>query len=239
MRTYTIKGVEHRVYDLESELPDRTVVNPDWKNARDGDWVRADDGAIIQVLNHKKVGKTPVIVTCIGTYSTTGSMDTAERENRNALNGKHEYRAAQTRKNPTQREILFAKRIAFGEKPVEAYLAVYDAKSRNYASRRAALLLKTQRIQRLMTEDMKDVMGEIHVDLRYLLEKAKDECDNGKNGSDRLRALQMLWDAFGVVPEKQKVTEVTGIFQGFEPKHLEEAKRPELPEYQSVGDDSI
>ena len=239
MRTYTIKGKKHRVYDLESELPAGIVINPDWKNARNGDWVRADDSAIIQVLNRKKIGAATAVSTCIGTYSITGKMDTAERASRHTLNGKHDCISIMNRKNPTQREILFAKRIAFGEKPVEAYLAVYDAKSRNYASKRAALLLKTQRIQRLMTEDMKDVMGELHVNLKYLLERAKDECDNGKNGSDRLRALQMLWDAFGVVPERQKVTEVTGIFKGFEPEQIEEAKRPALPEYQSIGDETI
>ena len=62
--------------------------------------------------------------------------------------------------------------------------------------------------------------------------------DAGKNDSDKLSAAKMLWDAFGVV-EKQKITEIKGIFQGFEPKHLQEVKRPELPEYQSTGDEPI
>ena len=236
MRTYTIKGQDYKVYDLKSELPDKIVINPDWKKARDGDWVRADDDAYIQVLDRKKIGKTATVVTCIGTYSTGGTMDTAERENRTTLNGLSSENSVKKRKNLTQREILFAKRIALGEKPIEAYLAVYDAKSRNYANRRAALLMKTKRIDTLMNQDLKDTFVKKGVDLDYLIQQVKDECDNGKNGSDRLNALKMLWEAFGVV-EKRKVTEITGIFQGFDQKHLEGAKRPELPEHQ--GDEVI
>ena len=238
MRTYTIKGKEHKVYDLESELPTDIVINPDWKNARDGDWVRADDDAIIQILDIKQVGATKAVMTCIGTYSITGTMDTTERDNRHNFSGKYNYVSAIKRKNPTQREILFAKRIALGERPVDAYLAIYDAKSRSYANRRAALLLKTERVNRLMNKDLEDVFAKKGIDLDYLIGQAKDECDNSKNGSERLNALKMLWDAFGVI-EKQKVTEITGIFQGFDNKRLEEAKRPESPEYQSTGDETI
>ena len=238
MRTYTIKGEDHMVYDLESELPSGTVINPDWKNSRVGDWVRADDDAIIQILDRKKIGATTAVMTCIGTYSITGTMDTTERGNRYNFSGERNYVSATKRKNPTQREILFAKRIALGERPVDAYLAVYDAKSRSYANRRAALLLKTERVNRLMNKDLEDVFAKRGIDLDYLIGQAKDECDNSKNGSERLNALKMLWDAFGVI-EKQKVTEITGIFQGFEPKKIEEVKRPELPEYQSAGDETI
>ena len=238
MRAYTIKDVEHKVYDLESELPAGIVINPDWKKSRVGDWVRADDDAYVQVLDIKKIGAATAVVTCIGTYSITGNMDTAERDNRHNFSGKYNYVSAMTRKNPTQREILFAKRIALGEKPVDAYLAVYDAKSRSYASRRAALLLKTERLDKLMNKDLEDVFAKKGIDLDYLIGQAKDECDNSKNGSERLNALKMLWEAYGVV-EKRKVTEITGIFQGFESKQLDEAKRPELPEYQSLGDDAI
>ena len=89
-----------------------------------------------------------------------------------------------------------------------------------------------------MNQDLKDTFVKKGVDLDYLIQQVKDECDNGKNGSDRLNALKMLWEAFGVV-EKRKVTEITGIFQGFDQKRLEDAKRPELIEHQTAGDDAI
>ena len=238
MRTYTIKGKEHKVYDLESELPNDVVISPDWKKSRRGDWVRADDGAYVQVLSAKKMGDTDTVSTCIGTYSVIGTMDTAEREDRYCLGGKSSRNSTINRENPTKREVLFAKRVYLGMDAVEAYLDVYKTNSRSYAKKRAALLLKTQRIDVLMDKNKENVMNQLEINLYYLLKKAKDEVDTSKNGSDRISALKMLWDAFGVV-EKQKVTEIAGVFQGFEPKQLDEAKRPELPEYQSVGDEAV
>ena len=238
MRSYKVKDTEHKVYDLESELPKGIEIAPSWKNARVGDWVRADDDAYIQVLKRKKIGKTDVVQTCIGTYSVTGKMDTAERKSRHSLNGKNGYDTLRDRKNPTGKEKLFARRLVLGQDAVEAYMDVYDANSKGYAKKQAALLLKTQRMDVLMDKNKEDVMGKLKIDLYYLLERAKDEVDNGKNGSDRLSALKMLWDAWGVV-EKQKITEVTGIFQGFEQNKLEEIKRPELPEYDRAGDEVV
>ena len=238
MRSYKVKGEEHFVYDLESELPEDITVIPCWKNARDGDWVRADDNSYIQVLKRDKLGKTDVVQTCVGMYSVSGRMDTAERKDRYTLNGKTSYESLRDRKNPTDQERLFAKRVLLGQEAVEAYMEVYNANSVKYAKGRAALLLKTQRMDVLMDKNKEDVMGKLKIDLYYLLERAKEEVDNGKNGSDRISALKMLWDAWGVV-EKQKITEVTGIFQGFEQNKLEEVKRPELKEYQSTGEEII
>ena len=238
MRSYKVKGEEHFVYDLESELPEDITVIPCWKNARDGDWVRADDNSYIQVLKRDKLGKTDVVQTCVGMYSVSGTMDTAERKSRYNLSGKSSYDILRDRKNPTGKEKLFAKRIVLGQDAVEAYMSVYDTNSKDYAKKRSALLLKTQRMDVLMDKNKEDVMGKLKIDLYYLLERAKEEVDNGKNGSDRISALKMLWDAWGVV-EKQKITEVTGIFQGFEQNKLEEVKRPELKEYQSTGEEII
>ena len=239
MRTYKVKKKEHYVYDLESELPGGITIALDWKNARVGDWVKADDDAYIQILKRKKIGKTDTVQTCIGTYSVNGTMDTSERKDRYSLNGKTSNASVKQRKVPTYKEKLFAKKVMFdGKKAVDAYMEVYDANSRNYAKQRAALILKTKRMDTYMNQDLRDTFGKKGVDLDYLIERAKDKCDNSKNDSDQLNALKMLWDAWGVV-EKQKVTEVKGIFQGFEPKHLKEVKRPELAEHQSLGDETV
>lgn len=80
-----------------------------------------------------------------------------------------------------------------------------------------------------MRQDLKDSFSKLNIDLDYLIESAKDVVDGGKNDSDRLKALNMLWDAFGVV-EQQKVTEVKGIFQGFQPEELTGIERKELAE---------
>ena len=98
-----------------------------------------------------------------------------------------------------------------------------------YASEKAASLIKTERVDSIMREELKDSFGKHSIDLDYLIGVAKTVTEGAKNDADRLRALTMLWDAYGVV-EKQKITNVTGIFQGITENQLEAAQRPELPE---------
>ena len=43
MRSYTIKNVEHIVYDNPTEVPIGFAVLDNWKRAEIGDWVLADD----------------------------------------------------------------------------------------------------------------------------------------------------------------------------------------------------
>ena len=72
--------------------------------------------------------------------------------------------------------------------------------------------------------ERQDVFDELNVDFKYCIKRAKDLADNSKNDGDCIRALNMIWSAFGVVEEK-KVTEVNALFQGFTPKELEGAQR--------------
>ena len=240
MRVYTVKGKDHYVYDLESELPKDVIPKKNWRDGFPGDWVLTEDNAYIQILERKDIGDKEILRTCIGTYMINGHMDTAERENRYTLNGKRDCDTVKTRKKANKREIRFARQVLKGKDAVKAYMDVYNANSKSYAKRRAALLLKTERIERLMnpsTEELSKVFGELGITLELLIERAKTEALDSKNGSDRLNALKMLWDAFGVV-DKKKVTDVIGVFQGFEAKQLEDVQRKEIPS-QTMGDETI
>jgi hypothetical protein len=241
MRSYKVKGEEHFIYDLESELPDNIHPIKNWRDGLPGDWVLADDNAYVQILERKKIGKNEGVRTCVGTYMVTQTMDTAERDSRYTINGKLDRNTVQERKKPTDKEVIFASKIVRGADAVKAYMEVYRSNNANHAKRRSALLLKTERINTLMNptkEELTEVFASLDVDLKFLIREAKDQVIDGKNGSDKMNALKMLWEAFGVVTQK-KVTEVAGIFQGFEPAQLKEVKRPSLPEHQSTGDEVI
>ena len=241
MRSYKVKGEDHFIYDLESELPDNIHPIENWRDGLPGDWARADDNAYVQILERKKMGTGEVVRTCVGTYNVKYNMDTAEREDRYNISGKSNAKTIKERKKANPREVQFARKVLKGKDAVDAYLEVYDANSKNYAKTRAALLMKTERIEKLMnpgTEELDKVFGNLDITLDLLIERAKTEALDSKNGSDRLNALKMLWDAFGVVSQK-KVTEVAGIFQGFESAQLKEVERPSLPEHQATGDETI
>ena len=228
MRHHIVKGKQHRIYEPGDALPDHIMPRKDWKEARVGDWVVADDGCIIQILRRGVLGRHKTIGTCTGTYTT--SMDTERKPNIYNLSGKVAEVTIHTRKNCTKREELFASRVAKGQDPAEAYLDIYPAKSETYAKKQSALLLTTERVDTLVNEKLKDTFNTLGVDLNYLIGVAKDITDNARNDSDRISSLNMLWDAFCVI-EKQKVTNVTGIFQGLSQEQLEAAQRPELPEH--------
>ncbi len=230
MKTYEVKGKKCNVYDM-SEVPLDIQYKEDWRKGNKGEWVKTDDGKVIQILRKYKAGKDEFILTATGTYKVAPGtlLDSVRRENIYSINGKSWRNTLKDRKNPTESEILFAKRVAYGEEPYIAYLEVYSTKDEKTAKKKASILIKTKRIQKIMDEDLKDVFKRQSVDLDYLIESAKLVVDSGKNDSDRLKALHMLWDAYGVVKQKQ-ITEVRGVFQGFSPEELDVAQRIQIKE---------
>jgi hypothetical protein len=228
LKSYEVKGKKCNVYNI-SEVPLDIQYKENWRDGNKGDWVKTDDGKVIQILRRYKAGKDELILTATGTYKVSPGtlLDSVRRDNIYSLNGKTWRNTLKDRKNPTELEILFAKRVAYGEEPYKAYLEVYNTNDEKAAKKKASLLIKTKRIQKIMDEDLKDVFKRQNVDLDYLIESAKIVVDSGKNDSDRLKALHMLWDAYGVVKQKQ-VTEVRGVFQGFSPEEIDVAQRKQI-----------
>ena len=50
MRFYKVNGVDHKIYEEGDPIPERLVIQSDWRNGQVGDWVKADDECIIEVL---------------------------------------------------------------------------------------------------------------------------------------------------------------------------------------------
>ena len=239
MRFYTIKKVAHAVYDMPEECPDISYLE-DWRQADVGDWVLADDGCIIQVLrkgtmkrNSKKTPFVDYIGTCTGTFSCEPhkKMDTEKRKNIYSFGGDKTYADHMTsRKNPTEKEILFTKNLILGMQPKEAYKQAYQNKSDKTASIKASILLKTERVQKLMKEEIKPVLKELGITPEIVLGGIRDIALDGDKDSDRLKALTELADILEIKDE-QKVTDIQGaVFQGFEPQQLTSAERPKLKE---------
>ena len=97
---------------------------------------------------------------------------------------------------------------------------------------RAGELIKTERVQTAMKEELKPVLKELGIDDRSVLQGIKDSAESAEKEDVRLRALFKLSDILDLEDKSQtKVTQVTGaLFQGFSPEALDEAKRPKLTE---------
>ena len=240
MRTYEIKKIEHHVYEDLSELPADLVYLKDWRKAEVGDWVLADDGNIIQALRKNSMskprGKVRVIYTigtCTGTFKISDKtlMDTEKRKDIYTFSGKNPIQKIKDRKKITSNEALFARELTRGVSPDDAYLKVYRTNSRIYAKLQAGILVKSERIRKIMKEELKPVLVALGIEPELVLGGIKDiATDPEAKHSDKLKALFELGEILEL-KETHKVTEVTGaLFQGFEPQQLEATKRPKLKE---------
>ena len=235
MRKYKIKDTHHIVYDDMSEVPNGILVKDDWHRANKGDWVKADDGAVMEILRTGSMkGGDSYIGTCTGTFLCKKGVifDSSRRKNIYSFGrDRNNYDSISDRENPTYKEIIFASYVAHGMKPVDAYLRAFKTKDRTYAAKRAAVLVRQERILMAVKEELNSVFKKLDIDLEYLIEKAKTELETSDRGTDRLKALAMLWEAADVVPKQTKVTQVSGaIFQGFDQKALEDVQRPLIEE---------
>ena len=169
MRVYKVNGLEHRVFDSFDEVPNDLTITNNWRNSNVGDWVKADDGCYIQILRkgtmQTRGGKHRTrhyVGTCTGTFmcNKTVKMDTTKRENVWTISGKNTEKVIFDRKALTKHEIIFIKFLAGGMNMRDAYLTAFDTNNPKYATEQSAKLVKTERVQKAMKEELKPILKE-------------------------------------------------------------------------------
>ena len=237
MRTYKISNTYHRVFDDKEELPPGIDVVPEWRNAKIGDWVEADDGCYIQILRRGKMkatwGKNRIrhyVGTCTGTFmcNKNTKMDTSKRENVWSLSGKSTEKLIFDRKTLTKKEVIFVQFITSGISLQESYLRAFDTNNPRYALEQSAKLMKTERVIKAMKEELKPVLKKLNIDDESVLEGIKRVAENSTKDETKLKALFKLSDILDLEDKTQtKVTQLSGAgFQGFADNVLEEMQRP-------------
>lgn len=238
MRQFTVNKIKHMVYDSLDEAPADLEVQHDWKLGRINDWVLADDGAVIQVLRHgsmtKSMGKKKTVYyigTCTGTFliSNKASMDTSKRDNIYSLGGDiTRDDRVRLRSKLTGHELLFVRYIASGMPMQDAYVKSFPTNNKRYAHVRAGNLIKTERVQTAMKEELKPILEDLGINETYILRGIKDTAEESDKEDVKLRALFKLSDIMDLEDKNQtKVTQITGaLFQGFTTDKLEAVERP-------------
>ena len=158
MRHYRVNKIEHTVFESMDEVPSNIKVLPDWRKANIGDWVKADDDCIIQILRKgsmiKDKGKERTrdyIGTCTGTFVclSRNKMDTSKRKNIYSFGGElsSEERVV-SRNTLSTHEVLFVQYLSSGLSAQESYLKAFPTNNPHYANTKSANLIKTERISR-------------------------------------------------------------------------------------------
>jgi len=245
-----IKGVKHFVYDSVDEFKkQKKGLNPKhWKDSpKEGDWVVADDGGVVEILKHNKISHPNdrknykahkgYVRTVVGTFllNDNTEMDTNFDLHPNRYTFSKNLKQANSnfkkRKNITKKEKLFATEVIVGKDAVSAVQNVYKEKDFNKAKKKAVLLLKQERIMNEVEKGVVDIAKGLGIDHEYVLRRLKSLADTGEDDNVVLQSLKELGKIIGTsTPTTKKDVGVVGLFQGFSPKQLQQAERPELIE---------
>jgi len=238
MRFYRVNGVEHKVYDPDDTLPNGLIVQSNWKAGNVGDWVKADDDCIIQLLRKGvmkrqkgKAKEVDYIGTCTGTfpvYNTT-KMDTSKRINIYSFGGgKLADDILIDRTEMTKNEQIFVMHLARGTAPQDAYIKAFPTNNPGYAKFKSTQLVKTKRIRTAMKEELKPVLEELQLDETFVLKNIKEVILSSEKDDTKLKALFKLADIMDMEDKTrtQSTTLSVGAFQGFSEDALQEIKRP-------------
>jgi len=237
LRFYKVNGIEHKVYEPDDVLPKGLIVQSRWREGQVGDWIKADDDCIIQVLRrgkmHKPKGKHKVVEylgTCTGTFPISRSkMDTSRRINIYSFGGsKLAEDIVIERTALNKHEKMFVLYMSMGMSPESAYMKAYPTKNSKYASVKSSQLISTERVMTAMKEELKPVFEDLKISNKYVLETIKGVIDSTEKDETRLKALFKLADIMDMEEKtKSNVTQITGaLFQGFSDDEIQAAERP-------------
>ena len=219
----TISGVDYHLYKDEEEFRKnhkKEKVTEDWRSAKEGEWTKGDDGQVFAILRRavmysNQYGKDVEYVrTLLGT-SYANEKSKLEGEPPKDIYTFTKYKES---KFITAREKLFAKMVAMGRDPADAYLTVYKTKNRRYALTRSKILLRQKRIRTLVNKEVEELMDDLGITKTYLLENAKSVVDKTDvRDGDKLRALETLMKISGLLSTEKKTDSIALIqeFTGF------------------------
>lgn len=252
MEKQTIKGVPHYVYDTYEEFKENCPseeVHDDWRTGNEGDWVWSDDGRIVQLLKVSKSVNHPGdrknykyangwVRTVVGSFLNrhTVKMDTdfSQHPNRYTFSKtiKDTNKRIKERTKVTNKEKMFATNIVVGMGAVKAYKKAYNEMSDNKAGKKAAVLLKQERVMKEIEKSVLDVAKGLGIDHEYILNKLKHLADYSEDDNIILQSTKELGKIVGTSGSnvKQIETGIVGMFQGFGNEDLQIAERKkELP----------
>jgi|TARA_Y100000310_G_scaffold247150_1_gene252680 hypothetical protein len=247
----SIRGKKHYVFETEKEYEDffpasevKDVVY--WKDGEEGDWVKADDGGIVQLLRvstditHPNDRKNYRLNsgwcrTVVGTFliNKKNKMDTDFNQHGNrytfskTMGKKKNFKS---RVNPTKREKIFATNVVAGYGPVKAYMDAFGKTNDDEARKKAVILLKQDRVVKEIEKSVMDVAKEMGLDHSFVLNKLKHLANYSEDDNIILQSTKEIGKVIGTTGTtiKQREMGIVGMFQGFSPDQLKIAERKEI-----------
>ena len=248
MEHSTIKGKTHYVFKDEDEYREffngEAVEIKDWKEGKEGDWVKADDGGVVQLvkvsnnINHPGDSKNYKVATgwcrtVVGTFLKTKNavMDTDFKQHPNRYTFskkiKDTRKRVKERTNVTKNEKVFSVNVATGMGAVKSYMEAYNEIDTDKAKKKALILLKQDRVMKEIDRNVNEVAKALGIDHEYILTKLKHLAHFCDDSNIILQSTKELGKIIGTASNtiNQSQVGVIGMFEGFTDDQLKIADR--------------
>ena len=229
-----VKGKREFVFKSKKEFkkyfPNKKL-EINWRTARNGSYTLTDDKQVVRILDKKKFNNKKdnyYVRTMLGLRRVNGKDTLSGEPKKNIYSfsaNKSSEGSVRDRKNPTANETLFARYVANGQDVVQSYLKVFKTNNIETAKAQSRILLKQERIIRMISKENMESLKKIGIDRDYLFEKTKNVIENldGKD-SDKLRAIELLMKIKDMFPKEEKREALT-VFQGFSREQLQKLNK--------------
>jgi len=255
---HIIKGIQYIVFaskeDCWKMLGDDIEIK-NWRKAKEGQWVEADDGGVTQIIKVSTDKKdNPFLVRTI-----VGSFDIRKRKDgkpymlmdtdfswREYPGGRYNFGGSYSspsirimRKNRgSSREKQLGFMIATGKNPIESYRSLYKQKiDDDVVKQRIALLMKQEWFMGIVREEVLNAAKKHGIDEEYVISRLKKLSEVTEDEDIEFKTIKEMGNIIGL-NEKNKISgggAIVGQFQGFAnrnlvegpkaSKYLEEAKK--------------
>ncbi len=212
-----IKGKRHLVFKCKTDFEDyfmglcgaipRLVDN--WRDSKEGDWVIADDGGVVEVLRtgdmkhpqdkYSKKWSKGYVRTIVGSFVNREniSMDTdfSQHPNRYLFSKKLQNPLDNfyTREKLTKNEIAFAILVSIGEDVGKAYRFAFNyTGSSNRAVEKGKMLMITRRVIEMARSDLSNAAKEAGVTPEWIITSYKNIAETSKSDNAKLEAIGKL-----------------------------------------------
>jgi len=216
--------------EFKAAHPDGLVAL-EWRKGREGDWVLADDGTVMQVLKFGGVtSKCPreYIRTATGTFilSPKTRLDSTFRENIHSFGGRW------PRDNrPSARERAFYAYVILGCNPVKAYTEIFKSKNEGYARNQSYLLLGRTSMVSAIRDSIEKAGGKTGATLEWAMGSIKETVDGSVDERVKLKGADMIAEYHGAKgKDTAPQAAPAGAFQGFGEEALPEGEKKQIPE---------
>ena len=239
-----IKNTKHYLYDSKEEFAltyENSPVRHNWRHGEEGEWVFTDDGHVCQILRKLDIAKengksVPCVRTVCGTFLAKDMKkemlgEDGIAENIYTFSGTNAGKERFNSRERNSRELLFARYVASGIDVMQAYKRAYpEAKSEAYIKKRTDRLLKTETIQNMVKQEIREILEGEGVTPEWIIERYKTIADLAERDTDKLRSLESLAKISGLYATDERKSEQVTIWAGFSPEQLEEVKKHGKPE---------